>query len=51
MEVNEAKYKRSILEGEGYQIGYEWAKKQKDLSSELKTPNFELLVGCDANPR
>jgi hypothetical protein len=31
-EVGEAKYQRPILEVEGYQIGYEWAKKQKDLS-------------------
>lgn len=31
-EVDETKSGRPILESEGYQIGYEWAKKQKDLS-------------------
>jgi hypothetical protein len=29
---DEMKYGMSILEGEGYEIGYEWAKKQRDLS-------------------
>ena len=28
---DEEKYEKPILEGEGYQIGYEWAKRRKDL--------------------
>jgi len=31
-EVNQTKYGRQILGGEGYQIGYKWAGEQKDLS-------------------